>query len=177
MIIIIIIIVIICPPGKGGASHDGFGALASTTFSSLQNHKFAHDLPHPSWVHIKVHLIKDSCYLRPPFLGTRSVPSRFGSSACFFFCCSTVEMRGAQRTASSDPASRLITISSISSGMFIMIAISITIVITFIIISRQGTTIFTSSSQTNILPVETPREVPVFWSSPLKNQILIESSP
>ena len=41
---------------EGGASHDGFGVLVSSTFPLFPNHKFAHDLPHPSWVHIKVHL-------------------------------------------------------------------------------------------------------------------------
>ena len=58
----------ICPPRKGGASHDGFGVLVSTTFPSFQNHRFAHDLPHTSCVRIKVHLILGS---RLP----RSVPT------------------------------------------------------------------------------------------------------
>ena len=31
----------------GGASHDGFGVLVSTTFPLFQNHTFAHDLPPP----------------------------------------------------------------------------------------------------------------------------------
>ena len=37
-----------------GASHDGFGVLASTTFPLLPNHKFVHDLPRPSWAERKV---------------------------------------------------------------------------------------------------------------------------
>ena len=40
----------------GGASHDGFGVPVSTTFPLFQNHTFAHDVPHPSWVERKVHL-------------------------------------------------------------------------------------------------------------------------
>ena len=40
---------------EGGASHDGFGVLVSTTFPFVQNHKFAHDSPHPSWVDVKTH--------------------------------------------------------------------------------------------------------------------------
>ena len=42
----------ICPPRMGGQ--------VSTAFSFFQNHRFhgsAHDLPHPSWVHVKVHVI------------------------------------------------------------------------------------------------------------------------
>ena len=41
---------------EGGASHNGFGELVSTTLPLFQDRQFVHDLPHPSWVHIKVHL-------------------------------------------------------------------------------------------------------------------------
>ena len=41
---------------EGGASRDGFGVLASATFPAFKNHKVAHDLPHPSWVYIDIHL-------------------------------------------------------------------------------------------------------------------------
>ena len=40
----------------GGASHDGLGVLVSTASLFFPNHTFAHDLPHPSWAEIKVHL-------------------------------------------------------------------------------------------------------------------------
>ena len=40
----------------GGASHDGSGVLASTTFPLFPNRTFAHDLPHPSRAERKIHL-------------------------------------------------------------------------------------------------------------------------
>ena len=38
---------------EGGESHDGFGALVSTTFPLFPNQQLARDLPHPSWVYIR----------------------------------------------------------------------------------------------------------------------------
>ena len=65
---------------EGGASHDGFGVLVSTTFPLLQNHKFAHDLLHRSWVHVKVHLM-DAAGLSGACISLTTA-SRTASSPC-----------------------------------------------------------------------------------------------
>ena len=44
------------PTQDGGASHDGFGVLVSTTFPLFQIASLPVTCPKPSWVHIKVHL-------------------------------------------------------------------------------------------------------------------------
>ena len=53
IIIVTVIIIVGCAylsAQGGGAGHDGFGVLVSTTLPSFQNHTLAHDLPQPSWV-------------------------------------------------------------------------------------------------------------------------------
>ena len=44
------------PPRKGVRVMMLFGVLVSTTFPLLQDLKFAHDLPHPSWVYIYIYI-------------------------------------------------------------------------------------------------------------------------
>ena len=64
----------------GGAIHDCFGVLMSTTFPLFRNLIFAHGLPHPSWVLRKVHLncirvsfaLRQTCWTRSGWIVSNS---------------------------------------------------------------------------------------------------------
>ena len=69
----------------GGASHNVFRVLASTTLPLLQSHKFAHDAPKPSWVHIKVHLSWGRPEAETSTLARQRSSMITSSSSPFFF--------------------------------------------------------------------------------------------
>ena len=46
-----------CPPKEGVHLTMVFWVLASTAFQWFQNRKFAHDLPHPSWLERKIQYV------------------------------------------------------------------------------------------------------------------------